>query len=141
MASLMKLYPADISEGCPFGTGILNAVTPNFKRLAAVVGNFSFQAQRRKLLAHYNTSGQAVWNYFTDVSIPSAGLLPDLGVLTGLPVLGSFHAFDVWFYMFAGLPYALVRNTQAYQATAISFIRTLDPNNHGLDLADWPRYS
>lgn len=141
MASLMELYPSDITQGSPFDTGVLNAVTPNFKRLAAVVGDFSFQAQRRNLLSHYNTSEQTVWNYVTDVSIPSAGLLPDLGVLTHLPVLGSFHAFDVWFYMFAGLPYALSKNTQAYQATAISFIRTLDPNNHGLDLADWPRYS
>ncbi|KAL2881481.1 hypothetical protein SGCOL_003047 [Colletotrichum sp. CLE4] len=141
MAGLMKLYPADITKGSPFNTGILNAVTPNFKRLAAVVGDFSFQAQRRNLLAHYNVSDQTVWNYVTDVSIPSAGLLPDLGLLTHLPVLGSFHAFDVWFYMFAGLPYALSKNTQAYQATAISFIRTLDPNNHGLDFAEWPRYS
>ncbi|KAK1498070.1 carotenoid ester lipase, partial [Colletotrichum cuscutae] len=119
IAGLMKLYPADITKGSPFGTGILNAVTPKFKRLAAVT----------------------VWNYVTDMSIPSAGLLPDFGVLTHLPVLGSFHAFDVRFYMFAGLPYALSKNTQAYQVTAISFIRTLNPNNHGLDFAEWPRYS
>ncbi|KAK1541218.1 carotenoid ester lipase [Colletotrichum paranaense] len=139
IAGLMKLYPTDITKGSPFGTGILNAVTPKFKRLAAVVGDFSFQAQRRNLLAHCNVSEQTVWNYVTDVSIPSAGLLPDFGVLTHLPVLGSFHAFDVRFYMFAGLPYALSKNTQAYQVTAISFIRTLNPNNHGLDFAEWPR--
>ncbi|TDZ54613.1 Lipase 3 [Colletotrichum trifolii] len=141
MARLMDLYPADVTQGSPFDTGLLNAATPNFKRLAAVVGDFSFQAQRRNLLAHYDTSRQTVWNYVTDVSVPSAGLLPDLGALAHLPVLGSFHAFDVWFYMFAGLPYALSGNTRAYQATAVSFIRTLDPNNHGLDLAPWPRYT
>jgi carboxylesterase type B len=141
ISRLMELYPPDITQGSPFGTGVLNAVTPNFKRLAAVVGDYSFQAQRRNLLAHYNTSEQTVWNYITDVSIPSAGLLPDLGVATHLPVVGSFHAFDVFFYMFAGLPYGLSKNTLAIQATAISFIRTLDPNNHGLDLANWPRYS
>ncbi|KKY34083.1 putative lipase [Diaporthe ampelina] len=90
---------------------VLNAVTPNFKRLAAVAGDLSFQAQLRNLVAHYTTSEQTVWNYVTDVSIPSAGLVPDLGVLTHLPVLGSFHAFDVWFYMFAGLPYTLSQNT------------------------------
>ncbi|KAH8767278.1 carotenoid ester lipase [Diaporthe sp. PMI_573] len=141
ISRLMELYPPDITQGSPFGTGVLNAVTPNFKRLAAVVGDYSFQAQRRNLLAHYNTSEQTVWNYITDVSIPSAGLLPDLGVATHLPVVGSFHAFDVFFYMFAGLPYGLSKNTLAIQATAISFIRTLNPNNHGLDLANWPRYS
>lgn len=141
MATLMELYPSDITQGSPFDTGVLNAVTPNYKRLAAVVGDYSFQAQRRNWLAHYNTSEQTVWNYITDVSIPSAGLLPDLGVLTHLPVVGSFHVFDVSFYMFAGLPYVLSKNTQAYQATAISFIRNLDPNKHGLGLADWPRYS
>ncbi|KAK1953688.1 carotenoid ester lipase [Colletotrichum sublineola] len=141
MARLMDLYPSDVTEGSPFNTSFLNAITPNFKRLAAVVGDYSFQAQRRNLLAHYNVSEYPVWNYVTDVTLPSAGLLPNLGPLTQLPILGSFHAFDVWFYMFAGLPNALSQNTQAYQATAISFIRTLNPNNHGLNFEKWPRYT
>lgn len=90
---LMALYSQDPTAGSPYGTGLLNAVTPNYKRLASVVGDFSFEAQRRNLLAHYNNT--QVWNYVTDVTIPTTGLLPDL-LVTELPVLGSFHAFDVW---------------------------------------------
>lgn len=33
------------------------------------------------------------------------------------------------------------KNTQNRQATAISFIRTLDPNNHGFDIPSWPQYT
>jgi acetylcholinesterase len=159
MASLMELYPSDDSEGSPFDTDDLNAITPNFKRLASLMGDFSLQAQRRNLLAHYNTS--AVWNYVTDITIPTAGLVSDvsdvesdlgLGLLsdlttsvadnlTRIPVLGSFHLFDALFYLFGGPPSTLSKNTEGYQATTIPFINTLNPNNHGLSLPEWPSYT
>jgi acetylcholinesterase len=40
-------YPDDITQGSPFNTAILNAITPEFKRLAAFQGDISFQAPRR----------------------------------------------------------------------------------------------
>jgi len=45
-------YPDDITQGSPFDTGIANAMTPEFKRLAAFFGDFVFQAPRRFLLEH-----------------------------------------------------------------------------------------
>jgi hypothetical protein len=57
---LATLYPENPIQGSPFDTGLLNAVTPQFKRIAAVQGDGVFQAPRRWLLK--NTSGkQNIW--------------------------------------------------------------------------------
>lgn len=39
MAEVAIAYPQDITQGSPFGTGILNALTPEYKRLAAIQGD------------------------------------------------------------------------------------------------------
>jgi hypothetical protein len=36
IATLDSLYPSDVIDGSPFDTGLLNGVTPQFKRLAAI---------------------------------------------------------------------------------------------------------
>jgi len=56
MRQFSTLYPADITAGLPFDTGLLNAITPQFKRIAAVQGDGVFQAPRHLLLK--NTSGK-----------------------------------------------------------------------------------
>ena len=43
ISQLSALYPADVTAGSPFGTGLLNALTPQFKRIAAVQGDGVFQ--------------------------------------------------------------------------------------------------
>lgn len=148
MEGLMELYPQDPSQGSPFivdptiltpALDALNNPTPNFKRMAALIGDYSFQAQRRNLLANRNYTSPA-WNYIQDVDIPLAGLLPDTD-LTNIPVLGSHHVFDVWYNVFGFIPSTISKNTQNRQATIISFVRNLDPNTHGLDIPDWPEYT
>lgn len=148
MEGLMQLYTQDSSQGSPYSqtesivTDVLNVIdnsTRNYKRLASLVGDFSLEAQRRNLLSHWNHSSPA-WNYIQDVDVPLSGLLPDLD-LTNLPILRSFHAFDVWFNVFRTIPSAISKNTQNRQAIIISFIRDLDPNYHGLDIPDWPEYT
>ena len=37
--TLLELYPDDIAAGSPFNTGDANAITPEYMRLAAVVGD------------------------------------------------------------------------------------------------------
>ena len=59
---LLKLYPADITQGSPFGTGILNAVTPEFKRLTAIQGDLVFQAPRRFFLQNV-ADKQSAWSF------------------------------------------------------------------------------
>lgn len=149
MEGLMELYPQDPTQGSPFiletssltpALDDVNNPTPNFKRMAALMGDYAFEAQRRNLLSNWNFTNP-VWNYIQDVDIPAVGsLLPD-SELTNIPLLGSFHAYDVWFNVFGFIPSSLSKNTQNRQATIISFVRNLDPNMHGLDIPDWPEYT
>lgn len=45
LARLMELYPADPTQGSPFD-GLANAISPQYKRLAALIGDYSFQVSR-----------------------------------------------------------------------------------------------
>jgi hypothetical protein len=45
--SIDTFYPNDITAGSPFDTGILDALSPQFKRIAAFQGDGVFQAPRR----------------------------------------------------------------------------------------------
>ncbi|CAN8101770.1 unnamed protein product [Discula destructiva] len=148
MQGLMELYPQDPSQGSPYIldptilTPVLDAAnnpTPNFKRMASLIGDYTFEAQRRNLLSNWNYTSP-VWNYIQDNDVPLLGLLPDTD-LTNVPLLGSFHAYDVWFNVNGFLPAAISKNTLHRQATAVSFVRNLDPNMHGLDIPDWPEYT
>jgi len=55
-----ELYPADMTQGSPFSTGIFNALTPQFKCLAAFQGDGVFQAPRRWFLQN-TADKQDVW--------------------------------------------------------------------------------
>lgn len=59
---LLKAYPADITQGSPFNTSVLNALTPEFKRLAAMQGDLVFQAPRRFFLQN-RSSKQSTWSF------------------------------------------------------------------------------
>lgn len=64
ITQLMTYYPSDPTQGSPFDTGYLNALTPQFKRIAAIQGDMVFQAPRRFFLQ--NRSGkQPIWTYGT----------------------------------------------------------------------------
>jgi hypothetical protein len=60
---LMELYPSDITQGSPFDTGILNAITPQFKRISAFLGDSVFQAPRRWFLQNALKNNPNVWVY------------------------------------------------------------------------------
>lgn len=149
MQGLMDLYVQDPAQGSPYALdnstistflAALDNPTPNYKRLASLVGDYSFEAQRRNLLRHWNSSSAPVWNYVHDQDVFSGGLVPDTD-LTNIPLLGSFHAADVWLNVFGQIPALLSKNTQNRQATIVSFVRNLEPNAHGLDIPDWPEYT
>lgn len=61
---LMEYYPSDPTKGSPFDTGYFNALTPQFKRLAAVQADAIFQAPRRFLLQN-RFGKQNIWTYRT----------------------------------------------------------------------------
>ncbi|KAG6846275.1 hypothetical protein H0H93_014922, partial [Arthromyces matolae] len=62
ISQIENLYPDDITQGSPFDTGILNAVTPEFKRLAAFIGDGVFQAPRRFFLQQ-RAAKQPTWAF------------------------------------------------------------------------------
>lgn len=61
---MLNHYPLDLIQGSPFGTGILNALSPQFKRLAAFQGDAVFQAPRRFFLQQ-RSSKQNTWAFRT----------------------------------------------------------------------------
>ena len=89
---LFTLYPGDITKGSPFDTGILNALTPQYKRIAAMLGDLVFQSARRFFLQN-RSSKQNTWSFrkFSSSSMPRE-LLSVFVVnkrLKSLPALGS----------------------------------------------------
>lgn len=57
----MIFYPSDVTQGSPFDTGILNAITLQFKRIAALLGDSVFQAPRRWFLQNALKSNPDIW--------------------------------------------------------------------------------
>ncbi|EMD39462.1 hypothetical protein CERSUDRAFT_91971 [Gelatoporia subvermispora B] len=61
---IFALYPSDPAAGSPFGTGAMYAITPEYKRLSAIIGDLEYHSQRRFFLN--NTAGhqgQDTWSY------------------------------------------------------------------------------
>ncbi|KAF8158420.1 carotenoid ester lipase precursor [Crassisporium funariophilum] len=115
---LAEFYPGDITQGSPFNTGILNALTPQFKRIAAFQGDGVFQAPRRWMLQNTVPTNPNVWAYVSKR-------------LKVLPVLGSVHASDILnIYGGGELGDHLIR-----------FATNLNPNSDSLFSFQWPRYT
>ena len=62
MDELLTLYPQNVTKGSPYGTGTQNALTPEFKRIASILGDFTFQAPRRFFLQTLSDK-QNTWSY------------------------------------------------------------------------------
>ncbi|KAF8264084.1 alpha beta-hydrolase [Lactarius quietus] len=113
--TVLTLYPQDPTQGSPFDTGTQNALTPEFKRIAAILGDFTFQAPRRWLLD--NVSGkQDTWSYLNKR-------------MKSLPILGSVHGSDI----------AIIYGGQDLTDYLIYFATNLNPN--GGSYAQWPKYT
>ncbi|KAI0298097.1 carotenoid ester lipase precursor [Multifurca ochricompacta] len=112
---LLTLYPEDVTQGSPYDTGLLNAITPQYKRTAALFGDLVFQAPRRFFLQQRSET-QDTWSFLSKR-------------LKALPVLGSVHGSDLLnSYGLGELTDYLIR-----------FATNLDPNG-GLS-PQWPRYT
>ncbi|KZV67945.1 carotenoid ester lipase precursor [Peniophora sp. CONT] len=113
--AILSAYPEDPTLGSPFGTGTKNAITPQFKRLAAILGDLVFQAPRRAFLSERSANTTA----FAFLSKK----------LKSTPILGASHNTDLQDIFGPGeLTDALV-----------NFATNLDPN--GPTLIDWPAYT
>ncbi|KIJ21000.1 hypothetical protein PAXINDRAFT_66810 [Paxillus involutus ATCC 200175] len=112
---IMRHYSDDATDGSPFDTGELNALTPQFKRMAAFLGDAMFQAPRRFFLQN-RWGKQALWTYVSKRQ-------------KTLPFLGSYHASDL----------SNVYEGQDMTSYLVRFVSNLDPNG-GTELY-WPQYT
>ncbi|KAJ7690242.1 Alpha/Beta hydrolase protein [Mycena rosella] len=121
IAQISTLYPEDPAQGSLFGTASANAITPEFKRLAAFQGDFPFLGPRRFFLEHASAR-QNMWSWL------------NLRGKTN-PVIGAFHGSDsgIW----------LPANTMTTDSW-LNFINTLDPNRsargNGAPAVFWPMW-
>ncbi|KAI9454047.1 carotenoid ester lipase precursor [Lactarius psammicola] len=115
MDELLALYPQDVTLGSPYDTGTQNAFTPQFKRLASILGDVGFQVPRRLLLNNLSEK-QNTWSFLSKR-------------LKSLPILGSFHGSDL----------SNIYGGGDLTDYLIHFATNLDPNG-GLS-PQWPRYT
>ncbi|KAK5124269.1 hypothetical protein LTR85_001972 [Meristemomyces frigidus] len=113
--------------GSPFDTGSLNNIYPEFKRLAAILGDVTFTLTRRTYLSLVSSQVHS-WSYLSSY-------------FQGLAVLGTFHASDVIF-AYGDLGETSVE-TQSIQTYYISFVNSLDPNtiSTASPLIQWPQWT
>jgi triacylglycerol lipase len=124
--ALVATYPNDIWDGSPFGTFLLNEWYPQFKRLAAILGDLTFTLTRRAFLNLATAVNPTVpsWSYLASYDY-------------GTPILGTFHGSDL-LQVFYGIldNYA----SQSIHSYYFSFVYNLDPNT-GSPYMDWPQWS
>ncbi|KUL82989.1 hypothetical protein ZTR_09335 [Talaromyces verruculosus] len=127
ITALIDAYPYNNgSSGSPYGTGTLNEQYPQFKRLAAILGNLELILSRRFFLETLPSS------------IPAWSFLSTWG--HGTPILTSFHTSDL-----PPIFYGTDAPSLPIQDWYISFITSMDPN-HGIEHAPagskayWPKW-
>lgn len=107
MNELVATYPETFFDGSPFRSGLLNNIYPQFKRLAAILGDLVFTLTRRSFLNVANAVNPTVpsWSYLSSYDL-------------GTPILGTFHGSDLLqvffgtlFSLFPFIPPSDVLNT------------------------------
>lgn len=123
---LVATYPDSAPAGSPFRTGDLNEIYPEFKRLAAILGDIVFTLTRRVYLSQVAKAVPA-WSYLSTY-------------LYGTPILGTFHASDILEDYYDLVSPIAADSIMTYY---ISFINNLDPNaiTTAAPLIPWPQWT
>ncbi|ORY76324.1 lipase [Protomyces lactucae-debilis] len=121
--ALVASYPDDPSAGSPFRTGSQYNFYPQYKRLAALLGDTVFTLTRRVFLEYTSKNVPNTWSYLSSY-------------FHGTPYLGTFHISDVITLFYApGYPQATIRRYY------INFINNLDPNVGATPSMQWPSWT
>jgi len=123
---LVASYPDDASDGSPFRTSIFNEWYPQFKRLAAILGDLTFTLTLRAFLEISSAINPDVpsWSYLASYDY-------------GTPILGTFHGSDLLQVFYGILPNYASASIHSYY---FSFVYNLDPNT-GSGYMNWPQWS
>jgi carboxylesterase type B len=124
--TLVGSYQNTIEDGSPFRTGLLNNISPQFKRISAIVGDITFTLTRRVFLevASAVNPGVPSWSYLATYNY-------------GTPILGTFHGSDILQVFYGVLPNNAAKTIRGYY---FSFVHNLDPNE-GNNFSEWPQWS
>lgn len=127
LEDLVATYPNITTDGSPFRTGTANNWYPQYKRLAAILGDLTFTLTRRIFLTVANQVKPDVpsWSYLSSY---------DYGTL----LLGTFHGSDILQVFYGILPNWASKATHAYY---FSFVYDLDPNSKATGYMNWPQWS
>ncbi|KAI1345321.1 Alpha/Beta hydrolase protein [Xylaria sp. FL0043] len=109
IAGLVATYPDNPDS--PAGIGMSNDTYPEFKRLAAILGDWGFTSMSRLLLESFPATVPA-WSYLATYA-------------SGTPILGTYHSSD--------LPHVYYETddvSASIQDLYISFVDSMDPNNY-----------
>ncbi|KAG6902247.1 hypothetical protein C0995_002619 [Termitomyces sp. Mi166 len=131
-------YPQDVTQGSPFGTLYFNALTPQYKRIAAFMGDGVFQAPRRFFLRHLHNK-QNTWAFckLPFILLLNQYLRTDILRLVSrrqklTPILGAAHGTDLLnVYGIGGIG--------GMADYLIRFAAELDPNP--VWGRQWPKYN
>jgi len=145
---ILELYPDDPVQGCPFNTGNITFADQGvqYKRGAAIRGDWAIQAGRRQTAEAYAKAGNAVYTYRFDQS-PWNGIME---LITTVPPVYSTHYVEIGYVFNTQSPNltTYVGPEESFHALSrlvsrswISFAHDLDPNGHGEPSAPtWPQY-
>ncbi|KAF9234882.1 Alpha/Beta hydrolase protein [Melanogaster broomeanus] len=137
---ILRYYPADITQGSPFDTGTLNALTPQFKRIAAFQGDIVLPGSETVPLAAAFRKVE-----FVDIfeQTPKGSPFPWICEFQLLDYLSSNYPseFSSWepFFQFHGSDFLIVYRGEDLTAYLVRFVANLDPNGDS-DLY-WPQYT
>ncbi|KAJ6504940.1 hypothetical protein DFH09DRAFT_1439681 [Mycena vulgaris] len=121
VATLISAYPSEIRAGSSFGTGILNALSPQFKRLAAFQDDVMFHAPRRFWRCRGSRISGRTYTSAAKRSLSSAPCAPSLP--RGIPRLMT-------------LPFSIAVPLTDY---LVNFVTDLD--SKGATIPNWPKYT
>ncbi|KAJ7649186.1 esterase 1 [Mycena rosella] len=132
---VLEFYPNDPSKGSPFGTGNETfGVGIQYKRYAAVLGDFAFEWHRRSF-SRYMSSEAHVPTFAYKFQDPDASPPAGIGALFPPGSLGVCHASDVAYMMPSSALGRTLNSTSAETLSKqmmdywISFAVSLDPND------------
>lgn len=127
LTALVATYPDVTTDGSPFRTSIFNNWYPQYKRIAAILGDLTFTITRRAFLtiAQQVKPDVPFWSYLSSYDY-------------GTPILGTFHGSDILQVFYGILPNYASRSFHSYY---FSFVYDLDPNSRASNFLDWPQWS
>ncbi|KAJ5131644.1 secreted lipase [Penicillium atrosanguineum] len=126
LEELVSKYPDTSVHGSPFRTGGFNNWYPQYKRIAAILGDVAFTISRRVFLTHAKNAKPDIpfWSYLSSYDY-------------GTPILGTFHGSDVLQVFYGILPNYASQSIHSYY---LSFVYDQDPNSRAKYM-EWPQWS